>query len=196
MMAEHRSSTASFPTRLVLIRHGETDWNVEGRYQGQADPPLNARGREQARALVAQLRPLGLQVLYSSPLRRAWETARILAEGLGIPLYAEPRLKEIHQGVWQGMLVEDIQRRFPELFERWERTPWEVRVPGGETLAEVQARVYQAVDDILARHPGQTIGLVLHRLPMALLLVRYRGLDPQLVRRIPIGNTAWEVVEV
>ncbi len=183
-------------TRLVLIRHGETDWNVEGRYQGQADPPLNQQGRRQAHDLVEKLRPLGLQVLYSSPLRRAWETACILARGWLLPLHPEPRLMEIHLGEWQGMLVTDIQRRYPEIFQRWETDPWSVRVPGGETLAEVQRRVYQAVDDILARHSGQTVGLVTHHLPMALLKIRYQGLDPNQVRRIPIGNTAWEVIEV
>ncbi len=188
--------SSNIETRLVLIRHGETDWNVEGRYQGQADPPLNERGRIQAHRLIDELRPLGIQVLYSSPLRRAWETAVILAQGLKVPLYLEPRLKEIHQGEWQGMLVEDIRRRYPDLFQRWEQTPWDVRVPGGETLEEVQQRVYEAIDEIVKRHQGQTIGIVTHRLPMALLKVRYQGLDPQQVRQIPIGNTAWEVISL
>ncbi len=183
-------------TRLVLIRHGETDWNVEGRYQGQADPPLNERGREQARRLVEAVRPLGLEVVYSSPLLRAWETACILARELNLPLYPEPRLKEIHQGEWQGMLVTEIRRRYPQLFARWEEEPWSVRVPGGETLEEVQRRVFQAVDDILARHPGQTVAIVSHRLPLALLKIRYQGLDPNQVRKIPIPNTAWEVIVV
>lgn len=184
------------PTRLVLIRHGETDWNREGRYQGQADPPLNARGREQARTLAQQLRPLELQVLYSSPLRRAWETAQILAQELGLPVFPDPRLKEIHQGEWQGLLVTEIQQRYPQLFRAWQERPWQVRPPGGETLEEVQRRVYQAVDDLIARHLGQTIGLVSHRLPIALLLIRYQGLDPAQVRTIPIANSQWLVVEV
>ncbi len=184
------------PTRLVLIRHGETDWNVEGRYQGQADPPLNARGIAQAQELARRLQDVGLDLLYSSPLRRAQQTAEIIAQALGIPLYLEPRLKEIAQGEWETLLVTEIRERYPELFQRWETEPWRVQIPGGETLAQVQERVYQAVDDILARHPGKTIGLVAHRLPIALLKVRYQGLDPAQVRKLELPNTYWEVIQV
>ncbi len=184
------------PTRLVLIRHGETDWNVEGRYQGQADPPLNARGVAQAQELARRLQGVGLDLLYSSPLRRARQTAEIIAQALGIPLYLEPRLKEIAQGEWETLLVTEIQERYPELFQRWETEPWSVQIPGGETLAQVQERVYQAVDEILARHPGKTIGLVAHRLPIALLKVRYQGLDPAQVRNLALPNTYWEVIQV
>ena len=184
------------PTTLVLIRHGETDWNVEGRYQGQADPPLNARGLAQARQLAAELREVGLDVLYTSPLRRALQTAQILAQALQVPLHVEPRLMEIHQGDWQGRLRAEIAARYPELFRRWQTEPWEVTPPGGEHLRQVQARVYAAVDEILARHPGQRIGLVTHRIPIALLKVRYQGLDPDAVRTLELPNTYWEEIEV
>lgn len=183
-------------TRLVLVRHGETDWNVEGRYQGQADPPLNRKGVEQAERVARQLHPLGIELIYSSPLRRAWQTAQIIAEALHVPVYPEPRLMEINQGEWEGRLVTDIARTYPELFRRWEETPWEVTLPGGENLREVQKRVYAAVDDIVARHPHQTVALVTHRLPIALLKIRYQGYDPKEVRKIPIPNTHWEVIEI
>lgn len=181
-------------TRLVLIRHGETDWNVEGRYQGQADPPLNARGLAQARLLAEELRKAGLDVLYSSPLQRAVQTAQTLADALGLPLYLEPRLVEIHQGDWQGRQRSEIAARYPELFRRWQTKPWAVTPPGGESLAQVQARVYAAVDEILSRHAGQTVGLVTHRIPIALLKVRYQGLDPDAVRTLELPNTYWEEI--
>ena len=139
-------------TRLILIRHGETDWNVEGRYQGQADPPLNQQGLAQACQLAQKLRDVGLDVLYSSPLRRALQTAQILAEALDIPLHTEPRLMEIHQGEWQTLLYTEIAARYPELFDRWQTEPWTVTILGGENIAQVQERVYVAVDDILSRH--------------------------------------------
>lgn len=183
-------------TTLVLIRHGETDWNVEGRYQGQADPPLNARGIAQAHQLAAALRDVGLDVLYASPLRRALQTAEVVAETLHIPLHVEPRLMEIHQGDWQGRLRAEIAARYPELFQRWQTEPWEVTPPGGEHLRQVQERVYAAVDEILARHPGQRIGLVTHRIPIALIKVRYQGLAPDAVRTLELPNTYWEEIEV
>jgi len=181
--------------RLILIRHGETDWNVEGRYQGQADPPLNARGRAQARRLAEELRGVGLNVLYSSPLRRALQTAQVIAETLGLPLHIEPRLMEIHQGDWEGRLRSEIAARYPNLFHRWETEPWEVIPPGGESLAQVQARVYAALDEILARHPRQCVGLVTHRIPIALTKVRYQGLDPDVVRTLELPNTYWEEID-
>lgn len=183
-------------TRLVLVRHGETDWNVEGRYQGQADPPLNERGKAQARQVAEALRPIGIDVIYSSPLRRAWQTAEIIAQTLGVPLFAEPRLMEIHQGDWQGRLRAEIAAKYPELFQRWLTDPWHVTPPGGESLQQVQARVYAAVDEILARHRGQTVALVTHRIPIALLKVRYQGLDPDAVRRLELPNTYWEVLAI
>lgn len=183
-------------TTLVLIRHGETDWNVEGRYQGQADPPLNARGLAQARRLAEELRDAGLDVLYSSPLRRAAETAEILASALNLPLHLEPRLMEINQGAWQGRLRGDIAARYPETFRRWQTEPWRVTPPGGESLAQVQARVYSAVEDIVARHKGQRIGLVTHRVPIALIKARYQNLDPDTVRTLELPNTYWEEIVV
>lgn len=183
-------------TRLILIRHGETDWNVEGRYQGQADPPLNERGMAQAHELVAQLRDGGPDLLYSSPLRRAWQTAEILAEALNLPLRSEPRLMEIHQGDWQGRLRSEIEAAYPELFRRWETEPWEVTPPNGESLAQVQTRVYSALDDILARHRGRCIGLVTHRIPIVLIKLRYQEMDPNVVRSLSLKlpNTYWEAI--
>ncbi len=181
-------------TRLVLIRHGETDWNVEGRYQGQADPPLNARGLEQARRTAESLRGVGLEVLYSSPLRRAAQTAAIIAETLGLEVRFEPRLMEIHLGVWQSRLTEAIRKAYPALFLQWGRDPWGTRIPEGESLREVRARVYAAADEIIARHAGQTIGLVSHRIPIALLKIRYQRLPPEQVRAIEIPNASWEVI--
>jgi broad specificity phosphatase PhoE len=181
-------------TRLILIRHGETDWNVEGRYQGQADPPLNQRGLAQAHQLAQKLRGVGLDVLYSSPLRRALQTAQILAEALDVPLHTEPRLMEIHQGEWQTLLYTEIAARYPELFDRWQTEPWTVTLPGGENIAQVQERVYAAVDEILSRHEGQCIGMVAHRLPITLLKIRYQGLDPDVVRTLQLPNTYWEEI--
>lgn len=181
-------------TALILIRHGETDWNVEGRYQGQADPPLNASGRHQACMLAKELRGVRLDVMYTSPLRRAAETAEIVAAALNLPLHAEPRLMEIHQGDWQTRLRSDIQALYPDLFRRWETEPWQVTPPGGERLSQVQARVEAALDEILTRHPDGRVGLVIHRMPIALIKMRYQGLDPDIVRSIHLPNIFWEEI--
>lgn len=179
-------------TTLILIRHGETDWNVEGRYQGQADPSLNGKGHTQAQLLARALAANPPNLLYASPLRRAYETAEVLAGDLRIPLFTDSRLVEIHQGDWQGRLRGEIASKYPDLFKQWETDPWGVTPPGGESLVQVQSRVYAAIDEITARHVGKRIGLVLHRIPIALLKVRYQSLDPDVVRTLSLPNTYWE----
>ena len=183
-------------TRLVLIRHGETDWNVEGRYQGQADPPLNERGFQQARELAERLEKVGLHVLYSSSLLRAAQTAQIVADRLQIPLKLEPRLMEIHQGDWQTRLRSEIDRIYPELFRRWESEPWEVSPPNGESLYQVQERVEAAMQEILQRHPDQCVGIVAHRIPIALIKMRYQGIDSNIVRTLHMPNVYFEEIQV
>jgi broad specificity phosphatase PhoE len=181
-------------TKLVLIRHGETDWNIEGRYQGQADPPLNAKGFLQAQKLALELQESGIEVLYTSPLLRTKQTSQILSDQLGIPDIEEPRFMEIHQGDWQTRLRSEIQTLYPDLFNAWEANPWEVTPPGGENLSQVQSRVDEAIDDILGGNFYQKIGLVTHRIPIALIKVRFQNMDPDIVRTIHLPNVYWEEI--
>jgi phosphoserine phosphatase len=183
-------------TGLVLIRHGETDWNVEGRYQGQADPPLNARGLAQAYQLAEQLKNHPLDLLYTSPLKRSAQTAEIAAQLLGIPLYMEARFMEIHQGDWQTRLRAEIEALYPELFRRWETEPWQVSPPNGETLYQVQARVVAAVEEIKQKHPNDPVGIVTHRIPIALIKVQYQELDRDIVRSMHLPNIYFEQIDI
>ena len=103
---------------------------------------------------------------------------------------------EIHQGDWQTKLRSEIEAAYPDLFQRWETEPWEVTPPGGEHLTQVQNRVYTAVDEIIQHFQDQQVGLVIHRIPIALLKMRYQGLDPDIVRTIHLPNTYWEAIKV
>ena len=181
-------------TSIYLIRHGETDWNIEGRYQGQADPPLNQRGIEQAEKLCEQLKGEDLELVFTSPLLRAKQTAAILTDQLLIPLKDDPRLMEIHQGEWQTRLRAEIQASYQDVFHEWETNPWEVTPPGGENLSQVQERVNASIADITNLHPNQRVGIVTHRIPIALIKVRYQNLDPDIVRSIHLPNIFWEEI--
>lgn len=183
-------------TMLVLIRHGETDWNIEGRYQGQADPPLNTIGIKQAEELARILKEIQPEVLYSSTLRRALQTAQILSEKLKIPVITDPRLKEINQGEWETRLRSEIEHDYPELFQAWQTKPWEVTPPGGENLYTVKARVDQALDEILQKEQDKKIGIVTHRIPIALIKMRFQRLDPDIVRMIDLPNSYMEVIQI
>ena len=138
-------------TTLLVARHGETDWNREGRWQGWADPPLNETGRAQARELAEQLRSVPFDAVYSSDLRRAHETAEIVAAPHAVPVVADAGLREIDIGSWSGLTRAEIDERFPT----GER-------PDGETRDQHAARVLDAVERIARANPGRRILLVTH----------------------------------
>ncbi|HEX9676072.1 MAG TPA: histidine phosphatase family protein [Anaerolineales bacterium] len=183
-------------TDLILIRHGETDWNLEGRYTGQSDVPLNQRGVDQARRMAEELRGEPLAAIYSSDLARCARTAELLAEASGAPLHLDPRLREIDQGEWEGMLFEEIRTRFQEAWTRRQANPIQVSAPGGETVGQVQQRVRQALDGILAKHPAQTVAIVSHGLALAIIRVHLeQGAIQSVWDRIP-PNAEPERVQV
>jgi len=168
-------------TTLILIRHGETDWNIEGRYTGQSDVPLNARGLEQAGSLAKQLQGRKIDVIYSSDLRRAHQTAEALAESSGTRILIDPRLREIHQGEWEGMLFKDIRASYSQAWEQRARDPLLVAPPGGETVGQVRTRVLEALREILQQHPDGHLAIVSHGLVLALIKVHIAGLPIETV---------------
>lgn len=147
-------------TELLLVRHGETDWNKDQRWQGHADRPLNETGREQARAIAEELAREHVDAIYTSDLARARETAELIAERAGVPFILEPQLREIDVGEWQGLTRPEIEGRFPRGMQRWHEHGhgWE----SGETYAELAERVLAAVDRIVRRHPDGRVVLVGH----------------------------------
>lgn len=161
-------------TRLILIRHGETDWNVEGRYQGQSDVPLSERGRFQAAEMRPHVQVLKPAAIYSSDLIRARETAEILASPLQLTVRIDPRLREIHLGEWEGLLFDEIQARYSGLLKLRREDPAKVSAPGGETVAQVRDRVLAATGEIAERHRDQTVVLVAHGLPLAILIALHQ----------------------
>lgn len=161
---------------LWLIRHGQTDWNLQGRYQGQADPPLNETGWRQAREVPAALGGTQFAALYSSDLRRARDTADVLAQALSLPVQVDARLREVRLGVWEGMLFTDIQARYPDAWQARETDALHARPPGGENLLEVAERTWAAADDMARAHPGGEVLVVAHGLVLATLRVRAHSL--------------------
>jgi broad specificity phosphatase PhoE len=146
-------------TRILLARHGETDWNRIGRWQGHADPPLNEAGRSQAAELAERLAGDGIAAVYSSDLQRASETARVVAARLGLDVVEDPGLREIDVGSWSGLTRAEVEQRFPEGYARW--LGGEIG-HDGETREQLTARVVDAVERIAATHPDGTVLVVTH----------------------------------
>lgn len=165
-------------TMLWLVRHGQTDWNLLGRWQGQSPhaPGLNKTGRTQALALRNALKDVKFAAIYSSDLLRSLQTAEPIAETLCLTIIPEPRLREINLGAWEGMLAEDIQTRYPRELEERRRNPFYTRAPGGESPHDVAERVLPAVDEIAGRHPHDDVLLVSHGLSLAILLCHAYGI--------------------
>jgi 2,3-bisphosphoglycerate-dependent phosphoglycerate mutase len=147
---------------VFLFRHGETDWNRDGRLQGHTDTPLNETGLAQAQALVERLRPHRLDAVISSDLARAWTTGQIVAEGLGIPLICDPGLREAQIGEAEGLFWPEVKSRFGEaLTERW-FTDDDAAFPGGETGLETRSRGLAALRRFVAEQPYRRIGVSTH----------------------------------
>lgn len=164
-------------TRCCLVRHGQTDWNLEGRYQGQSDVPLNAAGRVQAQLAADRLEGTHLDAIYASDLRRASETAEIIAARLGLPVKFDPRLREINQGEWEGQLVAEIQQKYTDLWHQRGEDALALRPPGGETVGEVAGRVTTALTEIAAQNPRGTLLIVSHGLALATVLCRVHAVS-------------------
>lgn len=174
--------------RVIFIRPGETDWNRLDRWQGWVACPLNAHGRAQADSLANFLRNIGLSALYASDLRRAAETAAIISEKLGYePIYDE-RLRERQIGDWQGLSLEEVRAWYPEDYTQLVAAPEDFKVPGGESLKEVKARMLAAFHDIVAADKAETVAIVSHTVTIRTLLT---GLMPEYQpRNLLLDNTA------
>jgi broad specificity phosphatase PhoE len=162
-------------TVLLLIRHGETDWNREGRWQGQLDVPLNVHGLEQAAIMAEVVSIEPLDAIYASDLRRAAQTAEVLAAATGVPVIEDRRLREIDLGRWQGLREGEISLAQDEALRRFQANPAEAPPPEGETVLDVQRRMQAAVHDILNAHPAGRVAIVSHGLALAALKAALLG---------------------
>jgi probable phosphoglycerate mutase len=143
--------------RILLIRHGETDWNRNGRFQGRSDLPLNQKGKEQAHALALALKDEPLTAIYSSPLTRALETAHFIKDfHPSVPLFEEEGLVEMNLGEFEGMEAQRWVAEYPDFIKRWRDTPASVAMPGGESLQEVQMRAIHTLERITRRYPAES----------------------------------------
>jgi probable phosphoglycerate mutase len=172
------------------VRHGETDWNVEKRLQGQLDVPLNAVGRAQARAVARSLAAEHFSAIYSSDLSRAMDTARAIAEGLGLTVRASPSLRERHFGVYQGLTQDEARQSDPEGYARYRGREPDHVIPGGESLKHLAERITASLTELALAHSGETILLVSHGgvLDIAHRLAADQPLETQ--RDFTISNAA------
>ena len=183
-------------TRIILVRHGQTAYNKEDRIRGQVDVPLNDAGLAQAAATAARIavewKPVAL---YSSPLRRAVQTAELIAAPLGLELRTVAGFNDMNFGQWQGLSYSEVRQRWPEMAQAWISRPHTVVFPNGESLARVRQRGMAALRQIIEQHPDQEAVIVGHTVLNRVLLCAMLGLDDSHHWRIGQDTCAVNVIE-
>ncbi len=190
---------------IMLVRHGETDWNREEIFRGRIDVPLNKNGREQAKALAEATRMFHIDAVYSSPLSRSMETAKCVAKAhdldvrdRNVPpmgLGSAPGFIDLHYGEWQGLKHQEVKERFPELYLTWHESPHLTQFPSGESLDDVWQRSLKNLEKIAAAHEDQTVLIASHRVVNKVLLCGIMGLDNSHFWRIRQGNCCLNIFE-
>ena len=175
------------PLKVILIRHGETDFNREGRNQGQGTQPLNETGVAQA---AAAGRAVSLETpfsLYSSPVTRAMQTAQAISEAAHVRAVPLEGVEEIDAGEFEGLTGPQLRQRFPEVMTRWDRDPGPTKLPGGESLGQVQARAWKAVSRVARASPDQKVVIVTHNFPIQTIICQALGMPLNDFRRLSVA---------
>lgn len=164
-------------TRLILVRHGRTEWNRVERFRGRADIQLDEVGIKQAKAVASRIADWQVSALYSSPLHRALTTAEIMGRPFSLEVKLLPAIIDIDYGEWQGLSPEEAAAKNGDLYSKWMESPHKVRFPGGESLTAVRERAASEVDSLIAQHPKETVVLVSHKVVCQILILSFLGLD-------------------
>lgn len=183
-------------TRLYLIRHGATQLSAEDRFAGEVNVPLSDEGRHQVEMLARRLSVQPLAAIYASPLERTLETARVIAAPHAITVTAAEGLKEISHGRWEGRSRAEVEREFPDEYERWESDPFSFAPEGGETGLSVTARALPVILQIVSDHAGERVAVVSHKATIRLLISSLLGFDPRRFRdRLDQSPAALNVID-
>jgi broad specificity phosphatase PhoE len=169
--------------KLILARHGETMWNVEKVFRGRADVNLDEVGIKQAELLGKYLSNWELEAIYSSPVKRALDTANIVARYQKVVVRIAEGLIDFDFGEWQSLPEQEVKRLYPAILNEWQSNPHKVKMPGGESLEDVRMRAVEVVSDVLSKHQGNVL-LVSHRVVIKVLICYLLGLDNSHFRNI------------
>ncbi len=164
-------------TRVIIVRHGRTEWNRVERFRGRVDIGLDKVGMKQAEVVAKRIGEWPISAIYSSPLRRAIDTAEIIAAPLGLNVQPMSGIIDIDYGSWQGLSTEQVVARDDSLYSQWIESPQEVKFPDGESFAEARERVASAIGDLIKQRPKETFVLVSHKVICQILILNLLGLD-------------------
>ena len=184
-------------TKLILVRHGQTEWNITGRFQGQSDTILSEVGRKQARLLAENFETYysnKVDAIYSSDLKRAFETAETIGKKFSVDVKPDPRLREIHFGKWEGEEFEAVRKSDPEMLSNLFERPDLLKVDGGESFAEVQNRAMESINEIVAANPNKIVVVAAHGAILRTIIGAMMEVPLRCVWKFRQDNTAVNLV--
>ena len=183
-------------TRLIFVRHAEAVGNKIRRFHGWTDSGLTDKGRLQAERVAARLKDVDIDVIYSSSLTRAVQTAEYIAEQKGLPVRTAEKLKEINGGDWEDIAWTELEERWPDEYENWENQPHTLKMPNGESMDEFQDRLLEEVMSIIERNEGQNICIVTHGTAIRAMLCHFRSCNlEEMVNVDWCDNTAITIID-
>jgi len=181
---------------LILVRHGQTEWNKEQIFRGSKDIELDKTGRRQAEALGERLKSRKIDVIYSSSLKRAMSTAEAIARFQGLPVMVGPGLVDMSFGQWEGLSHQEVMKVFPKQYRIWKENPWKAKIPDASNIKDVQTQSSKAVKGMIEDHPiDSTIVVVTHRVILKVILMKMLGMGPEgfwSIKLSPCGLTTVE----
>lgn len=184
-------------TIVYLVRHAEAEGNISRRFHGQFDSNLTENGLRQALLLAKRFENEKVDIIYSSDLKRAYDTAKAVAEVKGLPVITDKKLREFSGGLWEDVEWDELPKRFPESFTAWEKEPHTAQIPGGESMIELQDRIKAAFYDIVSKNEGKNIAIFTHGTAIKVLFCHFHGIPIKNWDKLPWqDNTAVSLVEV
>lgn len=182
-------------TKIYLIRHGQSEWNLLYKIQGQKDAPLTDLGKEQARKLGERLVGEKIDIIYSSDLSRALETARIISSIVNKPVVATNELREINFGPWEGLTLKEIRNKFKEEYSIWMSSPEKFRLEGAETLEALKRRVMSYVNKIIKENKDKNIAIVSHNATLKVIILSLLNIGLLYYKNFSLNNVSLSIIE-
>ncbi len=183
-------------TTVLLVRHGQANSNVTGYYMGWSNEDLSETGYTQVRSLSSRLASLPIASVYSSPLQRTCTTATILAKPHGLEVETSDDIIEIQIGDWQGLHIDEVGQRWPELWKQSRIDPSEITMPNGESFQQVTERAIRGFDKIVAANHGKQVIIVSHEIVVKVLVAHALGVSNSIYRRFEINNASLSAIRV
>lgn len=183
-------------TRLYILRHGETEWNKQNRTQGCSnDLSLSDYGRNQVKEVANRFKNILVDTLYSSDLKRAYETADEISKIVNQPVNKTLSLREMNFGCWEGLTSQEIGIKYKDIYEIWHSNPLNANIPDAESLIELQKRVLRFINDIILKHKDKNIVIVSHGITIKIMIFSILGIDLSFNNRIRIDNTGISIID-